>query len=345
MTQAVIIGKNVSFSYAHTDSLLLKKISLEIDKGECLLICGASGSGKTTFSRLLNGISPNHIKGELSGHLETFSLYAGQTAIEEYIPIVGSVFQNSKNQHFTMDTTSELAFPFENMGRTPDSIQKTISEKAKRFGISHLLNRNIFKLSGGEKQQIALVSANMLEPDILILDEVTSNLDKKAVQRVSNMIQLLKKRGVTIVIIEHRLAWSKHLVDRYILFEDGKIKKQWTNSEFAQLSNDSLHEIGLRSTDLETHKKEIKQKRTKTSSSKNETLQMEHVTIGYQQKKVLTDLNLSLSAGKVTALMGENGIGKSTLANTLTGLQVPLSGQIFWKRQRINAKSLTKKVF
>lgn len=189
-----------------------------------MLICGGSGSGKTSFSRLLNGISPQYIEGELTGHLQTFHLNAETSDIEEYVPIVGSVFQNPKTQHFAVNTTSELAFPLENMGFDPDAIRKQIIHKTKTFEIEHLLDRNIFQLSGGEKQQIAFVTANMLEPAVLILDEVTSNLDQEAMARIRKMVQLLKARGVTIVILEHRLAWTKDLVDRYILFEQERLK-------------------------------------------------------------------------------------------------------------------------
>lgn len=344
MTQA-IISKDVSFKYLHTEHPFLEKINLEIDKGECVLICGASGSGKTTFSRLLNGISPNYVEGELSGYLETLSLKAGKTEIEDYVSVVGSVFQNPKTQHFTMDTTSELAFPMENMGIKPDYILKKIKEKAETFEIEHLLNRNIFKLSGGEKQQIAFVSANLLEPDILILDEVTSNLDQDAIKRIGEMVRLLRERGTTIVIMEHRLAWTKNLVDRYIFFEDGNLKKQWTASEFYRLSNQSLHEIGLRSMDLKSHRDEIKNKRLKQIYPDKTILQTKHLEIGYQKRKVLNDLNLNISSGEITGLMGANGTGKSTLANTLTGLQKPLSGRILWNGQQMSTKSLIKKSY
>src|SRR5699024_3938737 len=142
---------------------------------------GASGSGKTSFSRLLNGISHNYIEGELKGNIRTADLKAGEAKIEEYLPIVGSVFQNPKTRRFAVDTTSELAFPLENIGEDSHSIRIQINEKTDAFQISNLLDRNIFELSGGEKQQIAFVAANMLNPKILILDEVTSNLDQNAI--------------------------------------------------------------------------------------------------------------------------------------------------------------------
>src|SRR5699024_12685059 len=116
----------------------------EVYPGEFVLISGASGSGKTSFSRLLNGISPNYIEGNLSGNMHTANLNAGEADIEEYLPIVGSVFQNPKTQHFTVDTTSELAFPLQNLGLEPDGIRQQIQKKGVSFQISHLLDCIIF---------------------------------------------------------------------------------------------------------------------------------------------------------------------------------------------------------
>ena len=344
MEQA-IVSQDVSFKFLHTTEPFLKNINLEIEKGECVLICGGSGSGKTSFSRLLNGISPHYIEGELTGHLQTFDLKAETTDIEEYVPIVGSVFQNPKTQHFTVNTTSELAFPLENMGFEPQYIRKKIKEKAKIFEIEHLLDRDIFQLSGGEKQQIAFVSANMLEPAILILDEVTSNLDQEAITRIRKMVQLLKARGMTIIILEHRLAWTKELVDRYILFEHGAVKKQWAATDFLQLSNQELYRLGLRSLDLSSHREKIKNKKKVPSQTNTGLLQTNNLDIGYGKDTVLENLHLNFCPGEVTGLMGPNGTGKSTLANTLTGFQSPLSGEIYWNGQKMSAKQLLQKSY
>lgn len=341
----MIVSNDLSFKYIHQVNPALKNINFEFKESECILICGESGSGKSTLSRLINGISPNYIEGELEGDLTVFSLKAGQTQIEKYVPVVGSVFQNPKTQHFTVNSTSELAFSMENMGINPDIIRHTIQEKAKNFEIEHLLDRNLFKLSGGEKQQISFVAANMLSPKILVLDEVTSNLDQEAILRIGQMIQYLKQKGITIIIFEHRLAWTKELVDRYIMLENGQVKKEWTNTEFQQLSNSELNALGLRSMNLENHRKETENKRISSTPSNDSGLKIAHLNVGYSDSPVLENLNLNIQAGRITALMGPNGVGKSTLANTLTGLQKPLGGNIYLNGQRMNTKVLTKKSF
>lgn len=341
----MIKSNNVSFQYLHTTEAFLKEINLTVDRGEVILICGASGSGKSTYSRLLNGISPNYIEGELTGEHYTADLKAGEADIEAYVPIVGSVFQNPKTQHFTVDTTSELAFPLENMGVHPDFIQTKVMENAKALDVEHLLGRNIFEISGGEKQQIAFVASNMLEPTILILDEVTSNLDQEAIIRIREMVLQLKARGQTIIIFEHRLAWTKDLVDRYIRLEDGKVSHEWTADEFQILSNDDLHALGLRSTNLDSHREIIQTKLNNQRDSNNCTLTTENLSIGYPGHTVLTDLHLSFNAGEVTGLLGPNGTGKSTFANTLTGLQDAISGQIYWNNKKITKKALIQKSY
>lgn len=344
MTYA-IKSEDASFKYLHNEEPFLKEINLTIKEGETILICGESGSGKTTFSRLINGISPNYVEGELSGELRTFDLETGVTDIENYVPVVGSVFQNPKTQHFSVDTTSELAFPMENVGMDPEDIRKGVKEKAEDFEIQHLLNRNIFELSGGEKQQIAFVSANMLNPKVLILDEATSNLDQEAIQRIRKMVHELKRLGMTIVILEHRLAWTKDLVDRYILFEDGAVDKEWSTSVFNQLSNKELHDLGLRSMNLSNHRQQIKNKRTKQHQSETGILQTDQLSIGYKNQEVLDQLDLNFKSGQVTGLMGANGTGKSTLANTLTGLQKPIAGSVLWDGHKMTAKELINKSY
>ena len=340
-----ILSEKVSFKYLHTSTPFLKNIDLKINSGECILICGASGSGKTTFSRLLNGISPNYVEGDLSGKLHTFDLEAGESDIEEYVPVVGSVFQNPKTQHFAVDTMSELAFPLENIGAEPDFIRSQIEIKSDDFGINHLLNRNIFELSGGEKQQIAFVAANMLDPAVLILDEVTSNLDQEAISRIRQMVHELKKKNMTIIIFEHRLSWTKDLVDRYILFEEGTIADEWSAVEFQELSNDALHNLGLRSMDLSEHRQKIQNKLIENVVNENGKLQTKDLTIGYTNREVLTGLNLNFYPGEIIGLLGTNGTGKSTLANTLTGLQGPLSGKVLWNGKKMTPKQLIDKSY
>lgn len=347
MKRFAINSENSSFRFLHADEAFLKSIHLKVKPGECVLICGKSGSGKTTFSRLLNGISPDYIEGDLSGHVETCGLVAGEAAIEEYVPVVGSVFQNPKTQHFTENTTYELAFPLENVGEPTDQIAKRIDETAKELDIEYLLDRDIFKLSGGEKQQIAMGSANTLHPKVLVLDEVTSNLDHHAVEQIKAIIKRKKEEGVTIILTEHRLAWTKGLVDRYVLFEEGELVQEWESDAFNQLTNDELGQMGLRAMDLSKKRQTLAEKeQLPTTTQDSYLLQTKGLSVGYEKNSpILSNITIGMSQNKIIGFIGPNGVGKTTLANTLTGLLKPLAGKILWQGQSISSKELVKKSF
>ena len=212
---AQIRSDHISFTYQNTTAPALRDITLCIQPGECVLLCGRSGCGKTTFSRLLNGLSPAFYAGELTGTCTVGDLLAGSAAIEAYVPWVGSVFQNPKTQYFNVDTTAELAFPCENSGMPPAEIHRRVQEVVAQFQLQNLMGRSVFRLSGGEKQRVAFAAACMLKPKLLVLDEPTSNLDANAIVCLHDMIALMKQAGVTIVLAEHRLAWVQDVVDRY----------------------------------------------------------------------------------------------------------------------------------
>lgn len=242
----------VGFTYQGSETPALQDVTLSIGAGECVLLCGKSGCGKTTFTRLLNGLAPAFFPGRMLGSCRVGDLLAGTAAIEEYVPLVGSVFQNPKTQYFNVDTTAELAFPCENVGMPSAEIRSRVQDCARRFGLTGLMDRSIFRLSGGEKQRIAFAAASMLGPRLLVLDEPTSNLDAGAIVQLHDMIAAMKEAGVTIVLAEHRLAWITDLADRYFFFEEGRLAAQWTADAFAALTAKALTARGLRARELAT---------------------------------------------------------------------------------------------
>ena len=171
----MIEAENASFTYQSAPSPALQDVTLTVQPGECVVLCGRSGCGKTTFTHLLNGLSPEFYPGTLTGRCTAAGLAAGEAAIEAYVPQVGSVFQNPKTQYFNVDTTAELAFPCENAGMEPQAIRRRVDEVVEQFQLGPLMDRSVFKLSGGEKQRVAFAAACMLGPRLLVLDEPTSN--------------------------------------------------------------------------------------------------------------------------------------------------------------------------
>ena len=200
----MITFKNFNYKYIESEQLNIEDLSLHIKKGECVLFTGSSGCGKTTILRVVNGLAPEFFDGGYSGELKVAHLKIGDR-LKEFSKIVGSVFQNPKNQFFNLDSTSELAFSMENYGYPREDITKRIKEVSVEFSAEHLLERDILELSGGEKQKLAFMASIMLDADIYVLDEITSNLDLKAIKLISSIIENLKKQGKTIVVAEHRI--------------------------------------------------------------------------------------------------------------------------------------------
>ena len=220
--------KNINFRYTGgTDAGGLENIDLTLPNGQVILLCGQSGCGKTTLTRLINGLIPNYYDGELTGEVLLNGENISQLPLYETAKYVGSVFQNPRTQFFTVDSTSELAFGCENQGLSENEIVERIKFTAEQFGIEALMGKNIFCLSGGEKQKIACASVSVSDPPIIVLDEPSSNLDISATEDLRRMIQLWKKQGKTVVIAEHRLYYLRNLIDRVLYLKDGKIKKDF----------------------------------------------------------------------------------------------------------------------
>ncbi|MBQ8603338.1 MAG: energy-coupling factor ABC transporter ATP-binding protein [Oscillospiraceae bacterium] len=325
----MIKSENCSFQYNGTDTKALKSLNITVNPGECVVLCGKSGCGKTTLTRLVNGLSPSFFYGELEGSCATFGLQVGRAAIEDYVPVVGSVFQNPKTQYFNVDTTAELAFPCENMGMPSARIKERVAECAAEFGIEYLLDRSIFRLSGGEKQRIAFAAACMLKPQLLVLDEPTSNLDYKAIAHLHDMIAKKKAEGTTIIIAEHRLAWISDIADRYCFFENGTLKGQWSADDFRKLPVETLQSMGLRPLDISPYHRQAVEKSKNRPAGDSPVIRAENLSVGYgKNSPVYYVPDFEIHKGEIVGLMGHNGVGKSTLAKTLCGLLKPVSGVI-----------------
>ena len=313
--------EDFSLSYGE-NAPVLQDITLTIKEGECLLLTGESGSGKSSLIHTANGLAYQYYNGKSRGKV----LFQGEDLSS--LPIykialrIATVFQNPKTHFFNINTTRELLFTMENMGLNREEMDKRMEELLSIFPIEKLLGRNIFALSGGEKQILALASAYLSGCPFLVLDEPSSNLDEGSIAVLKTMLHTLKEKGITILIAEHRLYYLMDLVDRVVFLEKGRLCKLFSKEDFLALPEENIKAMGLRA-------------RTKPSLSlpnwKNEGALRYYKEEGF----------VSFSFGKIYGIVGENGIGKSTFLRKLSGLEnekgshFSLFGKELRKRQRL----------
>ncbi len=303
--------ENVSFTYENADnSAAILDNSIQISKGEIVLLCGESGSGKTTFSRLVNGLIPNYYEGTLTGKVQVEDKNPEEVELHELAPYVGSVFQNPKAQFYTLITDTEIVFACENMGMDRGEILRRFDTTVTAMHLEPLIGRNLFTLSGGENLKIACASVHALQPDVLVLDEPTSNLDIGTIHELEIILRLWKAQGKTVIVAEHRLDWLRHLADRVLYFKDGKIEQEFTGAAFFEKPLSDLHEMGLRGTSRFVPQC-VKKSRAK------EGLELRDFCFASKKKDILHVEKLTIPKGAVVAVLGNNGAGKTTLARCL----------------------------
>ena len=195
--------KNITFSYEGREQGGLRNINLTVKNGECILLCGRSGCGKTTITRLVNGLIPRFYAGELTGQVLIDGKDIADLTMYKIAEKVGSVFQNPRTQFFNTDSDSEIAFGLENQGMPTEELRQRVETTAADLEIQSLRNRSLHALSGGEKQKVAFASVYAMNPDIYLLDEPSSNLDVDAIQDLRKHLKLVKQQGKTILIAEH----------------------------------------------------------------------------------------------------------------------------------------------
>ena len=341
--------KNVSYTYANTQTPAVSDINFTVASGELKLVTGASGCGKTTLMRLANGLCPQIYGGRLEGSVTVAGLNVSETPVADLSEVIGTLFQDPEEQFFALNAGDEIAFALRSRSFDPKDVRERTLKAARKLGIEELLTRDIHALSEGQKQKVGLAAILALGPKTLIFDEPSANLDPEATQALARTILELKKEGAAILVVDHRLYWLKDAADAVIVMSQGRIVTEmpfaglYDDEPFAGLYDDDFRaRWGLRKAEVS----DVRRTLPRVEVTSQETTPKAHgvfsasrIHFAYGDEHIIFD-GKSFAVGQgVTALVGDNGTGKTTLARILTGLN-KAQGNFYIGDQEVGAEGL-----
>ncbi|HXV98391.1 MAG TPA: ABC transporter ATP-binding protein [Anaerolineae bacterium] len=222
---ALIEIEKLTYHYPHTDQPALRDLSLQIEAGEFVAVIGANGAGKSTLCYTLTGFVPHFFQGDMAGRVNVAGLETHEQPLEDLVLVSGLVFQNPFNQISGAKFTvyEEIAFGLENLGVPREEMGPRIERAMALTGITEMADRSPYALSGGQQQRVALASMLVMEPQVLVLDEPTSQLDPLGSREVFAAIRELSRQGMTVVMAEHKLEWVATFADRVLVLAGGEL--------------------------------------------------------------------------------------------------------------------------
>lgn len=327
------------YRYNNVKKLGLDTINLKINEGECILVTGRSGCGKTTLTRAINALIPHFYEGQISGKAYVYDIDVGNEPIHNVSKKVGSVFQDPRSQFFTTNTTSEIAFGMENLGYDREHMNESIKIVSEYLGIEDLLNRSVHELSSGEKQKIAIASIYAMNPSIIVFDEPSANLDIESIVKLRGVMKVLKEKGHTIIIVEHRIHYFLGLVDRILYMDKGKIIEDMSEQQLVNMKDTVLKKKGIRTFDLKNVPVNVNHSHdTNRKTTGEKVLEVKNLKLVKDKKIILEDINLDVYKGEIVGIVGPCGSGKTTLVKTICGLMKEQSGYIYINGEQIKRK-------
>jgi energy-coupling factor transport system ATP-binding protein len=334
MTDALpLIVANLSFRYRDRSEPALRSVSLRLEPGELLLVAGASGCGKTTLVRCINGLIPRSYKGELEGRILLQGQETTGMSLARISQIVGTVLQDPERQILGTRVLSEVAFGLENLGLEREEIRRRAEEALDYLGLSGLRDRETFHLSGGEKQKVALAGVLAMRPSILILDEPLASLDPASAQETLAFVRRLVDEGKSVVLIEHRVEdVLRYRPDRVLYLVDGETR--YLGDTQGLLDAVDYREVKLPARAVMARAGRAVPARVPEvvvgpPRPEEPLVRFEDVDFEYEPGvEVLRGISLDVHRGEVIAVLGPNGAGKTTLVKHAIGLVRPTRGRV-----------------
>lgn len=372
---AFIKVENLKYKYPHSKELALKNISFEIERGEFIGIIGENNSGKSTLCQSFIGLVPNFYKGAYGGKVIIDELEVAKSDISKLCSKVGIVFQNPFNQLTGAkdNVYEEVAFGLQNLGLSRSEIHTRVEEALKLLDIESFKSRNPFDLSGGQMQRVAIASILAMKPEIIVLDEPTSQLDPQGSEEVFRAVNKLTESGITVIMVEHKIEKIAEYSDKVMLLHKGELisfdkpEKVFSMDNLKEYGINApiftriCSELGIRDketnlypTTLDKTKKVLLNLRKFNSFNKiieattesiienrDDIIKVNNLEFSYEADKgILCGINFNLDK-RTTAIIGQNGSGKTTLVKLLKGLLKPISGSIYYKGENISTKTVS----
>jgi energy-coupling factor transport system ATP-binding protein len=363
--------RDLSYLYPNSTEPALRAVNWQVHEGEWVLLAGPSGSGKSTLLRCLNGLVPHFSGGTITGQVMVGGLDAVAAGPHLLSRHAGFVSQSPEAQAVLDEVEAEIAFALENSAVAPQEMRVRVEEVLDMLDLAPLRHRSLATLSGGERQRVAIAAALALRPDVLILDEPTSQLDPQSADDVlRSLIRLNEDLGLTIILAEHRLERVLHYIDRLTYLENGQItadgparevvatipdvpplldlarRLNWRplpvtvkeGRRFAA-SYEPVADHGKR-IDADGHPTSAAQNSADFSSVEKPLLAAERLRFAYNGHPALKDVDVRVHAGEAVAVMGRNGSGKTTLLKCVVGLLAQQSGEVWVNGRSTNGRSV-----
>ncbi len=362
----------LTIKYTGRKRPILRDLSLQVPQGQTLLILGASGSGKSSLALTFNGLIPHSIGEVLSGQVQVAGADTQQTPVAQLAQRVGILFQDPDAQFATLTVEDEIVFGLENLGLDPAGMEARLETALSQVGMLHARHRPVYALSGGEKQRIALAALLAMQPEVLVFDEPTANLDSVGTQQVFALLAQLKARGQhTLILIEHKLDELMHLVDRVLVLDsEGQIFADGAPRQVFDRYAAQLQEMGVWTPQVCMLAQELRMAGHELPSfpvtigeavkvlapllatnpappaapappagaaPRRSVYSIRGLSFNYGDIPALHNISMEVSQGDFLAIVGPNGAGKSTLARHLIGLLDPPVGKVFLDGQDIHA--------
>lgn len=338
--------EGLTFRYHTRPEWALRDVSLTLEPGELLLVAGASGCGKTTLIRCINGLIPRTYRGELQGRILVYGQDARSMSMAQLSQKVGTLLQDPERQIVGSFVLNEVAFGLENLGLPRAEILARVDEVLAHLGISHLRDRETFYLSGGEKQKVVLAGVLAMRPGILLLDEPLASLDPASAQEALALFRRLADEGVAIILVEHRVEDALSIrPDRVLFMQDGRVTYDGPPDQMTGAVD--YRQVKLPAPLILQRAKEAPPPRFDPAirpNGREPLVVFEDVTFAYNEDAppVIRDVNLTIRRGEIIALLGPNGAGKTTLVKHAIGLLKPRQGRVLVEGQDTRQMSVAQ---